>query len=248
MTIHTSSRWILILLLILAAGLNTSGLAAQEGDSEFRRGHSGENNVLRLQVAQLTPRGNGDYWADKEVTFTGSADDFEDLSLTVDYQRMVGQHIGVMLSGGYYEASTEQAYLDLVDGAGNDIVHTTRLQRAAFTVGLVVYPLGRGVVVVPYFGGGLGTYFWRLEEDGEFIDFNADPPAIFQPDPPFTDEEVTFGSFLVAGFEIPVGANWTLFAEGRLHRAEHELGGDFNGFGDLDLSSTDVGVGAAVSF
>lgn len=248
MTIHTPSHRILISLLVLAAGLGASALAAQEGESESRRGHSGENNVLRLQVAQLTPRGDGDYWTDKEGTFTGSADDFEDLSLTVDYQRMAGQHVGVMLSGGYYEASTEQAYLEFVDGAGNDIVHTTGLQRAAFTAGLLVYPYGRGVVVVPYFGGGLGTYFWRLEEAGEFVDFTASPPRIFQPSPPFGDEEVTFGSFWVAGLEIPVGANWAVFAEGRLQRAEHELGGDFNGFGELDLSSTEVGVGASLSF
>ncbi|MGH9379465.1 MAG: outer membrane beta-barrel protein [Thermoanaerobaculia bacterium] len=241
-------RLFLALAVVSAAGLGSTAVQAQTHQhGRTVRGHVGENNVLRFQLARLTPRGEGNYWPEKELTFTGSADDFEDLSFTLDYQRLVTNRISVMLSAGFFEGAEDQAYLDFIDDLGNDIVHRTTLERAAFTVGLLVHPLGRDAVVSPYLGGGLGAYLWRLTESGDFINFNVDPPFIFTDT--FEDEGDAFGHYWIVGLEVPLSWSWAAFAEARWHNADQELGGaDFIGFGELDLSSREVGVGVSVSF
>jgi hypothetical protein len=47
---------------------------------------------------------------------------------------------------------------------------------------------------------------------------------------------------------VPLGARWSVFAEGRWQNVEDELSGDFAGFGDLDLSGRQISVGAAWRF
>lgn len=240
-------RLVIALAVVCGAGLGATAVQAQTHQhGRSARGHVGENNVLRFQLARLTPRGEGDYWEDKQLDFTGTPDDFEDLSFTVDYQRLVTNRISVMLSMGFFEGSEDQAYLDFVDDQGNDILHRTTLERAAFTVGLLVHPLGRDAVVSPYLGGGLGAYLWRLEESGDFINFNVDPPLIVVDT--FSDEGDAFGHYWIVGLEVPLSWSWAAFAEARWQRVDQELGGDFIGFGELDLSSREVGVGASVSF
>lgn len=238
---------LIVALAVIGATLgSTAALAQGHRHGRAVRGHVGENNVLRFQLARSTPRGEGDYWNDNRDTFTGSADDFEDLAFTLDYQRLVSNRFSVMLSGGFYEGSEDQAYLEFVDEFGDDIVHRTTLERAAFSIGLLVHPLGRDAVVSPYLGGGVAAYLWRLEEVGDFIDFRFDPPIIITD--AFEDEGDAFGHYWIVGLEVPLSWSWAAFIEHRWLFADQELGEDFNGFGELDLSTREIGVGVSVSF
>lgn len=245
---------LIVALTVVGATLgSTATLAQQHRHGRAARGHVGENNVLRFQLTRLTPRGDGsnsleapDYWPGLERAFTGSADDFEDLAFTLDYQRLVSNRLSIMLSGGFYEGSEDLAYRDFVDEFGADIIHRTSLERAAFTIGLLFHPLGRDAIVSPYLGGGIGAYLWRLRESGDFINFNVDPPFVFATT--FEDEGDAFGHYWIVGLEVPLSWSWAAFVEARWHRAEQELGEDFNGLGELDLSSREVGVGVSVGF
>lgn len=241
-----TKRFIVALTMVGATLGSTATLAQGHQHGRAARGHVGENNVLRFQLARVTPRGEGDYWNDKRFDFTGSPDDFEDLSFTLDYQRLVSNRISVMLSGGFYEGSENQAYLEFVDDLGADIVHRTTLERAAFSIGLLIHPFGRDAVVSPYVGGGVAAYLWRLEESGDFINFNVDPPLIITDT--FQDEGDAFGHYWIVGLEVPLSWSWAAFAEARWHRVDQELGEDFVGFGELDLSSREIGVGVSVGF
>lgn len=241
------NRRLIVALTVVGAILgSTATLAQGHRHGRAARGHVGENNVLRFQLARLTPRGEGDYWDDKALDFTGSPDDFEDISFTFDYQRLVSNRFSIMLSGGFYEGSEDQAYLEFVDEFGNDIVHRTTLERAALSIGLLVHPLGRDTVVSPYLGGGVAAYLWRLEESGDFINFNVDPLLIFTDT--FDDQGDAFGHYWIVGLEVPLSWSWAAFIEGRWHFADQELGEDFVGFGELDLSSREIGVGVSVGF
>lgn len=241
------NRRLIVALTVVGATLGaTATLAQGHQHGRAARGHVGENNVLRFQLARLTPRAEGDYWNDTFRTFTGSPDDFEDLSFTLDYQRLVSNRFSVMLSGGFYEGSEDQAYLEFVDEFGDDIVHRTSLERAAFSIGVLVHPLGRDAVVSPYLGGGIGAYLWRLRESGDFIDFEVAPPLIFTET--FDDEGDAFGHYWIVGLEVPLSWSWAAFVEGRWHFADQELGEGFIGLGELDLSSREIGVGVSVGF
>ncbi len=203
-------------------------------------------NAVRVEFGVFNPRGESDYWNDKAREFTGDADDFQDFSLGVHYLRMVSGRMGVLLSSNFFEGEADQVYIDFVDDLGFDIPHTTFLETASVNLGLLFYLTDPRAAVAPYVGGGAGIYGYRLEESGDFIDFSRPELPIFTDT--FVAEGEAFGYYLQAGVEVPVGANWSVLGDFRWQRAEDELGDDFRGFGELDLTGWDARLGFAWRF
>jgi opacity protein-like surface antigen len=152
-----------------------------------------------------------------------------------------------MFSGDAYGAEEDLAYRDFGDERDRDIFHTTTLDIASLTAGLTFNLTGRGAAVVPYLGVGGGVYFWNLEESGDFIDF-GDPDDLVIFTGTFDESGEALGWYWLAGVEVPLGAQWAFFAEGRWHQVEDELAGDFAGFGDLDLSGRQINGGFSWRF
>ena len=221
-------------------------LAASAAEAQSYRRYGGDN-ALHFRVGMFTPDGESAYWADNALVFTGDADDFDDIALGADFRFGLGERLALVLSGDIYEGQEDQAYLDFEDAFGGDIFHTTTLDVGSLTAGLVFNVLPRGSVVVPYVGAGGGFYFWTLREEGDFIDF-GDPagPTIFTDF--FEDDGEALGWYWLVGLEVPLGTQWSVFAEGRWQNVEDELSGDFAGFGDLDLSGRQIAGGLAWRF
>lgn len=229
---------------IAAVGL---ALGAASAEAQYYGRGGGSDNAFRFRVGMFTPEGDSEYWLDNEAVFGGEPEDLEDVVLGADFRFGLGSRLGLVVSGDLFEGEDELAYLDIVDEFGNDIFHTTSLEVSAITAGLVLNLTPPDSQVVPYVGAGGGYYLWRLTEDGDFVDF-ADPlgPSIFTTT--FEDEGEVLGWYWVAGLEVPIGPQWSLFAEGRWHNAEDELSGDFAGLGDLDLSGRQISGGASWRF
>lgn len=229
-------------------GLAAAGLvlAASAAEAQTYRRYGGDN-ALRFRVGMLTPDGESAYWIDNEEVFTGDAEDFEDVVVGGDFRFGIGERLGVMISGDVWEGQEDQSYLDFRDLDNRLIFHTTTVDVGSLTAGLVFNLLPSDARLVPYVGAGGGFYFWTLTEEGDFIDF-ADPlgPVIFTD--LFEDEGEALGWYGLVGLEVPVGAQWGLFAEGRWRNVEDELSGDFAGFGDLDLSGRELYLGASWRF
>jgi opacity protein-like surface antigen len=226
--------------LIVAAVLSAAAPAA----AQRRRPYNPEPNTLKLRIGQFEPDGESQYWDQREIDFTGGADDFEDTIFGVDYTRMLTERFGVIASGSLYEASSTAAFLDFEDEFGNDIVHETSLDITQLNLGVLFHILRRDAVVSPYVGGGLGLYGYDLEESGEFIDF--DTFDIFEGT--FDTDGNAFGAFFLLGLEIPITEGVGVFAEGRWHSVEDELDGDFEGFGDIDLGGRELAAGVSFRF
>jgi opacity protein-like surface antigen len=210
------------------------------------RGHWGETQAMRFHLGEFTPRGSSAYWDDKQLEFSGDADDFAGGIVRLEYLRYLGERLGLLASGSFWEGSSRQYYLDFVDERGNDIFHRTALDVGSLTVGLLAHPLGRDKVVSPYIGAGAGFYGWRLRESGDFIDFGVVPAEIFTGS--FEDDGTAFGWYYHVGLEVPVARNFAVEAEARWDRVDDELSGDFQGFGNLDLSGRALTLGVSWSF
>lgn len=235
----TKTRW----MAMAAAGLV---LAASAAEAQSYRRYGGDN-ALHFRVGMFTPDGESAYWADNALVFTGDAADFDDIALGADFRFGLGERLALVLSGDLYEGQEDQAYLDFEDTFGGDIFHTTTLDVGSLTTGLVFNVLPRGSVVVPYVGAGGGFYFWTLREEGDFIDF-GDPAGDTIFTDFFEDEGEALGWYWLVGLEVPLGTQWSVFAEGRWQNVEDELSGDFAGFGDLDLSGRQIAGGLAWRF
>lgn len=233
-----------ILITLALAALAATHVSAQ-GRYVPRRGHRGATQAVRVEIGQFTPDGDSRYWMDKEFDFFGTADDFQDTGLAVDYLRFLGPRLGLLVSGSFYNAEKRQSYRDFVLDGGGEIEHNTQLDTSSFTAGLLLHLTRRSAPVVPYVGAGGGFYLYRLSEDGDFIDFDNDLEVF---NARFETEGETFGWYYQAGLEVPVSNRWSVIGDARWQHAEDELSDDFDGLGKLDLGGLWITLGASVSF
>lgn len=204
------------------------------------------DNAIRLRVGLLTPDGDSEYWQDRQLDFTGNADDFEDAAVGLDYIHYLKPRIGLLVGLQGFEGASDAAYLDFVDDRGFDIVHRAVFETTSVELGLVLHLADRRSTISPYIGGGGGFYSYNLLEDGDFIDFSFTEPEIFNDF--FEAEGTAIGGFAVAGVDVPLGESLALFVEGRWQFADDELEDDFEGFGQIDLSSQTIAAGLTWSF
>lgn len=213
-------------------------LAVTPAWAQQRRGFYERDGAFRVHLGAFQPEGDSEYWDGKEAEFTGGVDDLENISFGLDYLLPLNRHFSLQFSGAGYAAETTQSYRDFVDNFGDRIRHDTSLAIASATVGVVVHPFGSDAVVSPYIGAGAGSYFWSLEEEGDFIASNDD---IFFAT--LQDEGVAFGYYYLAGLEAPITRRMSIFGEARWDQADDELSDDFEDFGDIDLSGSTFRVG-----
>lgn len=223
------------------AAILIAGLAAGPASAQYYN----RENTLRFRVGLFEPDGESQYWDDTATVFTGDPSDFEDTLVGFDYRLGLGDHLSLQFSASDYSGQDRRSYLDFVDGAGGEIRHTATLDITSLTAGLVLR-FAPHAAVSPYVGAGGGLYSWTLEERGRFIDFGSPGLDVFNAG--FKDDGDTFGYYVQAGLDIPLGAGWALFAEGRWHEADDELSGDFDGFGTLDLSGREISGGVSWTF
>ena len=213
-------------------------LAVTPAWAQQRRGFYEREGAFRVHLGDFQPEGDSEYWDDVERDFTGGVDDLENVSFGIDYLLPLNRNFSLMFSGTGYAGDTTQSYRGFVDNFGDRIRHDTTLGIASATVGVVVHPFGSDAPVSPYIGAGGGSYFWSLEEEGDFIDNNDD--VFFAT---FKDEGVAFGYYYLVGLEAPITRRMSIFGEGRWTQVDDELSDDFEGFGDIDLSGRMFVVG-----
>lgn len=227
--------------------LMVGGLILATSSPAFAQGpFTGYDNAFRFTLGQYQLEGESSYWDNTFADFTGDIDAFEDWSGGIEYSRDLRGPLRLIAGGFLYEGMADQSYRGFVDSFDNPIAHETTLDIAAANFGLAFTLAPRRAPVIPYVGAGVGLYAWSLEERGEFIDFFVDPPEIFPAT--FEDDGVAAGWFFVAGLDVPVTEDIALFAQGRWHRAEDELEGDFEDLGDLDLSGRELSIGLSWRF
>jgi hypothetical protein len=216
-------------------------LAAPAFAQGQRRYYPEREGAFRIHLGAFLPEGDSEYWRDKEEDFTGSIDDFENASFGLDYLLPLGNRFSLIFTGSAYEGDTTNAYRNFEDNFGDRIRHDTTLEIASGTVGLVFHLTGADTAIQPYIGGGGGAYSWRLEEDGDFIDFGLPSRPIFNAQ--LESEGVAFGYYALVGIEAPINPRLSIFAEGRWTRVEDDLSDDFEGFGKIDLSGQEFAAG-----
>ncbi len=204
----------------------------------------GDFGAVRGYIGIFSPQGSSEYWDDTFEAFTGSTSDFEDVVFGFDYLWRTSNRSGLLFGTSFYSGAATQAYRDWVDGDGQDVNHTTKLDLTELTAAYVVRLGAHGMR--PYIGGGGGLLWWGLREEGYFIDF-ADPglPIVFAS---YDAGGTTWELFALAGLDVPIGYRWSFFVEGRYRWAEAELDGDFSGFGTVDLSGFQLAGGFSWNF
>ncbi len=205
----------------------------------------GDFGSMRFYLGISQPRADSQYWDEIFDAFTGSPSSFEDMVFGADYLWGTSKNSGLLFGVSFYDGATTQAYKDYVDSNGGDISHNTTLKLGDLSAAYV-WRFGRSGVR-PYIGAGAGLLWWRLSEEGYFVDLSDEEnlPIVFAS---YRADGTTWELFALAGLDVPLGFRWSFFVEGRLRWAEAELNKDFAGFGTIDLSGYQLAGGFSWNF
>jgi opacity protein-like surface antigen len=217
----------------------------------------------RINVSQFEfnlgynePETNVELYDFLEDTTNFEANDLDGFKFQLKYLYQINNYFSI---GGSLSVATEDQEvfdLDFITEGGNDIFQTFETDIVMFGVDAVITPFGSGdrfgsrgwapKTFVPYLALGAGLKSYNIINDGEFVvDRNSENPDIIFAN--FEDDGSAFAYKIGAGLRINLSKSIDLNLLYEVEDAEDDLGGDFQGFGDFDLSSETAYVGLRIT-
>jgi hypothetical protein len=225
----------------------TSDVHAQNG---FMFGQP--KTQLSLRVGPVLHRASGDVFELFRTDLTLERGDFRAPSVGGDFAVTAHPQLDIVVGASWSKVETQSEFRDWVDMDDLPIEQTTSLRVAPVTVSVKYFPLSRGERIselawvptrtTPYVGGGGGFAFYRLAQDGDFVE--EEDLTIF------TSTFISSGRAAIghalAGvdhwFTPRLGANF----EGRYTFGSATPSGDFASWDSIDLSGLQMSLGLAL--
>ena len=246
-----SIRYILPMLLLAGA----AGAHAQQGFF-----FESPQAQFTFRAGSLMPRAQSDIFDFMTNELTLDRSDFRRPYLAVDFAALVGNHADVVFGVAWSESSTSSEFRDWEGADGMPIPQVTQLMTVPATLSIRARPLARGRTVAdyawlparfsPYVGGGVGYTWYRLEQEGEFLNVSAceaNPDTgcdIFVQN--YVSRAGGITAHALAGAEFWIAPRVALTAEGRYTRGSAALSQHFRNWDSIDLTHFDAGLGLSV--
>lgn len=155
----------------------------------------------QLSSLNLTGRSGDDVLARNADFLDFDFRNFRGPTVGAEWLVGLGDKFDVGLGLGFYNKTTPAAYTDFTNANGSDIVQDLSLRIVPFTATVRFLPLGHHDAVVPYIGAGVGAYYWRYRESGQFL---ATDNSIFSGT--FEGSGSATGPVILGGLRVPVGS------------------------------------------
>lgn len=200
------------------------------------------------------PRAGSDWFDFVTDELTLDRSDFRAAGVAGEVTIALARRVDLVLGADYASAETRSEFRDFVDDNRLPIEQSTRLRHAAFTGGVRFALTRRGREIsslawvphrlVPYVGGGAGVVYYRLEQQGDFVDF--------QDLSIFTDSLQSSGwapaGYVNAGTDVHLFRRMYLTVDGRYLWAAPELTEPWRSFEALDLAGFRLSTGVNFVF
>lgn len=195
--------------------------------------------TVTVQLGAFLPKGefervDGDVLAVNRQYLLFDFSDFNGFLVSGDWSAALGEFIEAGVGVGHYQATVPVIYADWVNEDGSEIEQDLKLRILPMTAVVKILPLGNRRSFQPYVGGGLGVYFWRYSESGEFLGTDE---SIFRDS--FAQSGMSVGPVAVFGVRGLVSPAAFIGAEGRYQWARADLSEDFLG-DKLDLGGFSI--------
>ena len=249
---HRASR---ALLLFLSLVLCSHSVAAYEDDEPSTTPGTPDFRFKQPWVIVGMRGGWAFNLADSDIydflteNLTLSDSDFSGPAFALDVGVRATSWLDVVLGFEVSGRRSKSHFKDFIESNGDEIEQKTTLTQIPLTASLKFYPIGRGRQVgkyawirstlVPYLGGGLGATWYKLTQDGDFVDF-ADE-TIFEAK--LKTDAWAFAQHAFFGIDIKITRNFGAVLEGRYYWADASVKGDFVGFDSIDLNGARVMAG-----
>jgi hypothetical protein len=185
--------------------------------------------TLTVQIGAFMPKGEdgrveGDVLVVNRQYLLFDFGDFNGFLVNGDWSIALGQFFEAGAGFGYYQATVPAIYDEWIHEDGFEIEQDLKLRIMPLTAVVKILPLGAKRAFQPYVGGGLGVYFWRYVETGEFL---ADDDTIFADT--FEQSGTSVGPVVVFGARGRVSGSALIGVEGRYQWGSGNLNEDFLG-------------------
>lgn len=235
-----------LLLLVLAA---PDPVAAQDGFL-FRP----PTFSLTVRATHGALRADGDVYDFMTDELTLERGDFAGQGFGLEAAIAAHERVDLVLAVSRVQSAQRSEFREYIGADDLPIEQTTKLLRVPATVGLRLYPLGRGRAlsahawiparITPYLQGGAGLQWYRLTQEGDFVDYETLNI--------FPDELRSSGSSVTAqvggGADYWVTPRIALNADARYGWGSADLDATFPGFSEIDLSGYQASIGLSFRF
>lgn len=239
---------ILVVASLAAAAGSAAPLAAQDG---YLFGTPRVSLTLRAGAA--APAAHGDIYDVFVNQLTLDRSDFISPSFGADVGIRILPRVDLMLNVATAHSSDDSEFRDFVETNDEPIRQTTSLTRTPLTAGLKLHLLSRGRSISryayipgkfsPYVGGGAGVMFYKLQQEGDFVDFETlDIYTDYM-----EESGSTFTANAFAGGDVWLLPRVGLNIEGRYHWGEANLRSyAFSELGTIDLQGWQLTAGVTL--
>jgi opacity protein-like surface antigen len=236
----------ILLLLVLPAA---DPVAAQDGFL-FRP----PTFSLTVRATHGALRADGDVYDFMTDELTLERGDFAGQGFGIEAAIAAHERFALVLGVSRVQSVQRSEFREFIGEDDLPIEQTTKLLRVPATVGLRLYPLGRGRAlsahawvparITPYLQGGAGLQWYRLTQEGDFVDYETLNI--------FPDELRSSGSSVTAqvggGADYWVTPRIALNADVRYGWGSADLDATFPGFSEIDLSGYQASIGLSFRF
>jgi len=217
--------------------------------------------ALGFQLGLAAPLLGGDVFADTRDLLTLERSDFLTVAVGGELAVRLTERLDVALGVQYSGSEAPSEYHHWVGTDDLPIRQVTRFVRIPTTVSAKLYLMDRGRTLSrfawvpapwsPYLGAGGGAMWWRLEQTGEFVNFETLDilPGLIE------DEGFAPTAHVLAGVMFSLGARVALNGEARYVWGSAEpdpdvfgCSAEFGCFEEIDLSGLQATVGLAIRF
>jgi len=230
------------------------------------------SHSLKMKFGIFFPNTKSDLWEVEFENMTFSKEDFSEAVMGFEYEYEMNPFLSFVLEITAYTKNKSGDYRDWVgehiagygDFAyprgvidGYPITHTFGVSITPLQFSFKFNPLGRRAPIKPYFGAGVGIYFWRCKLEGQTPLFDEehewyDPDYgvyIYEIWESYIRDEnnVNFGWHVMGGVMFPLGHKISLFGEFKYNHAKGKLD-EFIGFEPFDLSGYQISLGFSYRF
>lgn len=194
-----------------------------------------EADMLSVRLGANIPRADSDIWEQNKFETFFERDDLVGGVFGVAFDLFLTPRLSVSFAVHGYDERTTTEDSEFVDPDGFAILRDISLELTPVEASLKFLPAGRHTRIIPYVGGGVGLYFWKYRESGEFVFDRFGDPFIGAATFESSGQDVGFHGLF--GLQIPAGRHWSVDLEARVFRVEGDLGRDFDPlFEPIDLS------------
>ena len=243
-------RVLVVLTIAAPAAAQTRPVPRPAPDFLFEKPHAS----ITVRGSWLFTRANSDWYDFVTDLLTVESKDFNAPGFGLDVNVPVTDRLEAQASFDFSRSSTLSEYRNFVDNNRLPIQQTTSLRELNIGGNIRYLLMDRGQQVsrlawvprrfVPFVGAGAGAFNYKLQQTGDFIDFQDS--SVFGDD--FVSNGWAPSAQVFGGVDVRVFKRVYVTVDGRYLWSDADLGRDFIGFEPLDLAGFRLSGGVNFQF